>query len=178
MRGPIEYTYVEMLKGKIWLISEENVGSEFYFTIPLVNSGVETEQEMKVAVPLTTAPMNRKINILVAEDDEMSKMFITKAVEPYTKNIFHAGNGIEALQIFKSHPEIDLILMDIQMPLMNGYDTTKIIREFNKDVIIIAQTAFGLSGDQEKALNAGCTDYITKPIKMNLLKSLIAKYFN
>ncbi len=174
----ITKAYVEMLKGKIWLISEENVGSEFYFTIPLVNAGIETDQEIKVAVPLTSAPMNRKINILVAEDDEMSKMFITKAVEPFTKNIFHAGNGIEALQIFKSHPEIDLILMDIQMPLMNGYDTTKMIREFNKEVIIIAQTAFGLSGDQEKAMNAGCTDYITKPIKMDLLKSLLSKYFN
>jgi len=174
----ITKAYVEMLKGKIWLISEENVGSEFYFTIPLVNTGTETEQDIKVAVPLTSAPMNRKINILVAEDDEMSKMFITKAVEPYTKNIYHAGNGIEALQIYKSHPEIDLILMDIQMPLMNGYDTTKMIRELNKDVIIIAQTAFGLSGDQEKALNAGCTDYITKPIKMDTLKCLISKYFN
>jgi PAS domain S-box-containing protein len=174
----ITKAYVEMLKGKIWLISEENVGSEFYFTIPIVNTGAETELEIKVTVPLSTSPMDKKINILIAEDDEMSKMFLTKAVEPYTNKIYHAGNGIEALQLFKSHPEVDLILMDIQMPLMNGYDTTKMIREFNKDVVIIAQTAFGLSGDLEKAMQAGCTDYITKPIKMNLLKSMLSKYFN
>ena len=68
--------------------------------------------------------------------------------------------------------------MDVKMPDLNGYEATKQIREFNKEVIIIAQTAYGLSSDREKALNAGCNDYIAKPIKIDALTSLIQKYFN
>ena len=77
----------------------------------------------------------------------------------------------------RDNPDLDLVLMDIRMPEMGGYEATRQIRQFNKDVIIIAQTAYGLAGDREKALKAGCTDYISKPIDINLLKALIRKYF-
>ena len=80
--------------------------------------------------------------------------------------------------VCRTNPDLDLILMDIQMPELNGYEVTRQIRQFNKDVVIIAQTAFGLSGDREKAIEAGCNDYIAKPINKAELLSLIQKYFN
>ena len=88
-----------------------------------------------------------------------------------------ANSGVEAVETCRNNPDIDLVLMDIQMPGLNGYEATRQIRQFNKDIIIIAQTAFGLIGDREKALEAGCNDYIAKPLDLNLLKKLIRDYF-
>jgi CheY-like chemotaxis protein len=96
----------------------------------------------------------------------------------YSKDILKVKNGIDAIEICRQNPDIDLIMMDIRMPLLGGYEATKQIREFNKEVIIIAQTAYGLSGDKEKAIEAGCDDYISKPIKKHELLALIQKYFN
>ncbi|MDP3444951.1 MAG: response regulator, partial [Ignavibacteria bacterium] len=110
-------------------------------------------------------------------DDETSEMLLTIDVEIFGKEILNARNGFEAVDIYRNNPDTDLILMDIQMPVMNGYDATRKIRQFNKDVVIIAQTAFRLSGDREKAIAAGCNDYITKPIKKADLLALIQKHF-
>ena len=95
----------------------------------------------------------------------------------FSNRVLEAVTGKEAVEICRNNPDIDLILMDIKMPQLDGYDATKLIREFNKDVIIIAQTAFGFDGDREKAINAGCTDYILKPIYKNQLIKAIRKYF-
>jgi CheY-like chemotaxis protein len=89
-----------------------------------------------------------------------------------------ARNGIEAVEICKNCPEIDLILMDIKMPEMDGYEATRQIRQFNKEVVIIAQTAYAQSSDRKKTFDAGCDDYISKPIKKDELLSIIRKYFN
>ncbi len=88
-----------------------------------------------------------------------------------------AKNGLEAVEIYKNNPDVDLILMDIQMPNLNGYDATNQIRQLNKKVIIIAQTAFALSYDKQKVIDAGCNDYISKPILMDDLDTIIRKYF-
>jgi len=103
---------------------------------------------------------------------------INLAVKTVAKEILKVKTGLEAIEICRDNPDIDLILMDIQMPQMNGYEATKQIREFNKNVIILAQTAFGLTGDKEKSIEAGCNDYIAKPINNQELLSLIHKYFN
>lgn len=84
---------------------------------------------------------------------------------------------MDAIEVCQNHSDLNLILMDVQMPVLNGYEATRQIRRFNKDVIIIAQTAFGLSGDRERALEAGCNDYISKPIDKDELMALIRKYF-
>ena len=84
---------------------------------------------------------------------------------------------MEAVKICQSNPDINLVLMDIQMPNMNGYEATQQIRKFNKKVIIAAQTAFAMAGDLEKSIEAGCNDYISKPIKKVELVALIQKYF-
>jgi CheY-like chemotaxis protein len=93
------------------------------------------------------------------------------------KNIVTAVNGLEAIEACKTNSAINLILMDVKMPVMDGIEATKKIREFNTDVVIIAQTAYALEGDKEKALDAGCNDYISKPIKQDKLFELIQKYF-
>jgi hypothetical protein len=93
------------------------------------------------------------------------------------KQILHAANGDEAVETCRKIPGIDLVLMDIKMPRMNGYEATRMIRSFNKDIVIVAQTAYALSGDREKALEAGCNDYISKPIRKADLLEKIRKYF-
>jgi CheY-like chemotaxis protein len=104
-------------------------------------------------------------------------MFIDVMVKTFGKEILKVGTGVEAVEACRDNPDIDLILMDIQMAEMGGYEATRQIRQFNKEVVIIAQTAFGLSGDREKAIEAGCNDYISKPINKNELLALIQKYF-
>jgi len=116
--------------------------------------------------------------VLIAEDDETSEAFLKVIVKKLSKEVLTASNGLDAINVCRQNPDIDLILMDIQMPEMNGYNATQQIRKFNKDVIIIAQTAFGLEGDREKAIEAGCNEHISKPIKSEELKELVMKYFN
>jgi CheY-like chemotaxis protein len=120
----------------------------------------------------------KTLKILIAEDDDTSGMLLTELIEVLSREILYAKTGLAAVEVCRTNPDFDLILMDIQMPEMNGYDATRQIRKFNKDVIIIAQTAFALSGEREKAKEAGCDDYISKPIKQGLLIDMIKKHFN
>jgi PAS domain S-box-containing protein len=160
----ISKSYVEMLGGKMWIESEEGLGSIFYFTIPY-NAIEEENTEVLNAVPADDNEVKIKnLKILIAEDEEISGMLLEMMVNTFAKKIIKAITGLEAVDACRLNPDIDLILMDIQMPQMNGYEATRQIREFNKEVVIIAQTAYGLSGDREKAIEAGCNDYITKPI--------------
>ena len=102
---------------------------------------------------------------------------MTISLERLTNQLFIARTGLEAVKIVSDHPGIDLVLMDIRMPELNGYEATRRIREFNSKVVIIAQTAYGLAGDREKAIEAGCNDYISKPINRIELREMIDKYF-
>jgi len=169
----ISKSYVEMLGGEIWIESEFGLGSTFYFKLPYKSS----EDISSSSQTISTSAENMKnidpLKVLISEDDEASEMILSLAVEDYSNEVICVKNGQEAVDICRETNDIDLILMDIQMPIMNGYAATKEIRKFNKDVIIIAQTAYALEGDREKAIAAGCNDYITKPIKINVLNQLI-----
>ena len=174
----ITKAFVEMLGGKIWVVSETGIGSIFYFTLPY-NAESEKKNELENIVPLEDeGSLNnpRGLKILIAEDDETSEILISTVVKEFSREVLKARTGNEAVEICRKNPDIDLILMDIQMPEMNGYNATKQIRQFNKDVLIIAQTAFGLSGDREKSIEAGCNDYISKPINKDELLALVKGY--
>jgi len=174
----IAKAYVELLGGKIWLDSDETKGTTFYFTIPIL-SDPAGKIDVKKDLP-NNAPYNKidNLKILIAEDDETSEYLISLEVEKFASQILKAKTGVEAVDICRKNPGIDLVLMDIQMPVMDGYEATRQIRTFNKEVVIIGQTAFVLTGDRKNAIEAGCNDYISKPIKQEALYALIQKYFN
>lgn len=113
------------------------------------------------------------LKILIVDDDLASKLILKRPLEKQGHEIHIAKTGFEAIELCKSIPDLNLILMDIRMPEMDGYETTQKIREFNKDVIIIVQTSNFYSGVKEKAIESGCNGYIAKPINFVELNNII-----
>lgn len=114
--------------------------------------------------------------ILIAEDEEINYILIKEFLKSTEIEILHAKNGREAIELFSHHTEIELILMDLKMPEIDGYEAIKLIKEINPQIPIIVQTAYSLFGDKEKALSTGADNYISKPINKNKLLELIDRY--
>ena len=173
----ISKAYVEILGGSIRLKSEEGEGTVFYFTLPFLQDlSIEKTVSSEIVSPVRT-DFSKKLKIVIAEDDAISEKLISKVIKDYGSEIINTRNGLEAVEACRNNPDIDLVFMDIQMPIMDGHEAAREIRKFNKEVIIIAQTAYALIGDMEKAIDANCNDYISKPLKVEELKLLIFKYF-
>ena len=117
-------------------------------------------------------------NILIAEDEEMNYLYLQEVLRDTKAKVIWKANGKEALSEMKQNKDIDLILMDIKMPQMDGYESTEKIREFNTDVPIIIQTAYAMPVERQKGFECGCNEYLEKPIKQRDLLEIIDKYFN
>ena len=173
----ITQNLVERLGGIIRVESEVNIGSTFYFTLPL-KYGKQTEK-IDFVDSLTEDYKNWKDKtILIAEDEESNYKFLEMLLKNKGLKLLKAENGIEAIELCKKHNNIDLVLMDIKMPEMNGLDATMQIKKIRPNLPVIIQTAYAMQNDEKISTEAGCDDYITKPINKEKLFSLINKWFS
>ena len=166
--------YVELLNGKLKLESESGKGSVFHVRIPNLNDDFELEKTPQKKAFIKPTQFH-KLNMLIAEDDDTSFLYLKTSLEGVVKKIIRATNGKEVVELTENNTDIDVILMDIKMPFLNGFEATEAIRKFNKTVYIIAQTAYAQENFKEEAVSVGCDSYISKPIDQNQLLKLLSK---
>ncbi len=173
----ISKNLIRLLGGDIRLESERGKGTSFYVLLPLQTTVPETPAIVKPKAALIPEHNWSGKVILVAEDEDSNYFLLDRILKRTGVKMIWARNGVEAVDLFKKHA-VDLIMMDIRMPLMDGYEATLIIKKEKKEIPIIAQTAYALKGEREKSLAAGCDNYISKPIDAKELLAVVGKYLD
>lgn len=162
---------VELLGGSIDFESEFGKGSKFTFSLPFTREANILERVLSVP-----GKKNCDTTILVVEDGEFNRYYLKELLGKQNYNILFTEKGEDAVEICKNIPEIDLVLMDIKLPGIDGLEATRMIKQWRPDVIIIAQTAYAMASDRVDAINAGCDDYLAKPIDADELLKKINSY--
>ena len=171
----ISKNLAELLDGNIYVESELDKGSSFILELPF-DENIDIDQiEKEESEYNNIIDINQK-KILIVEDDMSSALFLKELLENSGIEVIHCNRGTDALKIFEKQKDIDLILLDIQLPDIDGYDITQQIRKTNKKIPIIAQTAFAMLNEREQILNSGFNDYLSKPIKKDVLFKLLEQY--
>ena len=169
----------ELLGGKITLKSEKDKGATFFVTIPYKKVNTKQEKNSDQISPIVNSKSSiEKYTILIVEDEEVNYLYLDTLLEDFELNIktLHAKHGQEAVKICMNNSEIDLVLMDLKMPIMNGFEATKLIKVFRPNLPIVAQTAYSTGEEKGQAISAGCDDFISKPISEETLNETIVKY--
>jgi CheY-like chemotaxis protein len=168
--------FVEKQGGILSVESEQKVGSVFSFTLPLAGASPKKNIGEIVVTDDNQKRTLKNVNILIAEDDEITAKLISIMVKGISCQDFRARTGAEAVEICLNNPDIDLVIMDIDMPVMDGIEATRQILRNNPEMIILAQTTFTMPGIREKLVKTGFTDYVSKPFNAGALVEMIQKY--
>ncbi len=171
----ISKNLVELMGGNLWLDSWPGEGSTFWFTLPLL--------KVQSKAQLFQPPQNSKQEVdlsgktvLVVEDVDTNYFYLSSLLEKLKCRVLRASNGRKAVEMGINDLSIDMILMDIELPLKNGYEATREIKASRPDLPIVAQTAFAMIGERERSEAAGCDDYMAKPIRKDQLINMVLKY--
>lgn len=171
----ISQKLIKMMGGRIWLESEPGKGAAFYFELPLKASAAEAMNKLDQYKKPRVNSM-KGITVLVAEDDDTNFHLFKLLLKRRQIDVIRAKNGEEAVSEVSKNDDIALVLMDINMPVLNGYEATQKIKEINPELVVVAVTAYAMIGDKTLALEAGCDDYITKPINNQIFYETLSKY--
>ena len=167
----------QLLGGFITVDSQKNIGSRFSVFLPNEQNH-QTNQIMSPGIESKNIPDWSTKSIVLAEDEPANLYYLQEILQKTGITVYPAVNGEEAVRLCRLHPEMDLVLMDIKMPVMDGFTATRLIKQFRPDIPVIAQTAYAMHDDEERCLREGCDAYIAKPVFQDALFAKLAPYLN